>query len=61
MYLTLQTLLFERLNVIPGQFLGFAIIYYISVVCARLLCIWEKQIDRMFIHTVWKIQIFINN
>lgn len=43
MYLTLQTLLFECLNVIPGQLLGFAIIYYVPVVCARLLCIWERQ------------------
>lgn len=36
-YLPLQALLFERLNVIVGQFLGFTIIKYISVVCARLL------------------------
>lgn len=43
MYLTLQTLLFECLDVIPGQFLRFAVIYNVSVVCARLLCIWKEK------------------
>lgn len=43
MYLPLQTLLFECLNVVPGQLLGFAVIYYVPVVCARLLCIWERR------------------
>lgn len=38
MYLTLQTLLFEHLNIIPGQFLGLAIIYNVSVVRTSLLC-----------------------
>ena len=41
MYLTLQTLLFESLNVIPSQFLGFPIIHNVPVVRADLLCIWE--------------------
>lgn len=46
-YLTLQTLLFEHLNVIPGQFLRFAIIHNVSVVCARLLWIWGEKEKRL--------------
>lgn len=47
MYLTLQALVFEQLDVIPGQFLWFPIIYNVSVVCACFLCIWVDQMDRL--------------
>lgn len=43
LYLTLQPFLFEVLDVIPGQFLGFTIVYNVSVVCARFFCIWEGK------------------
>ena len=46
MYLALQTLLFERLYVVPGQFLWFPIVHDVSVVCACLLCICKGHVTR---------------
>lgn len=43
LYLTLQPFLFQVLDVIPGQLLGFTIVYNVSVVRARFFCIWEGK------------------